>query len=76
MTTTPQAVQIVCDNKCGFRVHEFYFRDKQRFFPGTCPNCYQGIPIVVFENTRDPVPGSTIVLATVPGGPRAGTVLR
>jgi hypothetical protein len=38
---------LVCRGQnCGFRVHDRYFEQKQRFQAGTCPNCNSPIDVV------------------------------
>jgi len=51
---------VVCSRDvCGFRVHERYFEEKQRFPAGVCPRC--GAPILVVKPyTRVVVNGATM----------------
>jgi len=44
-------VQIICDRKCGFRVHRDYFHQKQKFDHTSCPRC--GGPLKIVDEGTD-----------------------
>ena len=59
---------IICgaSPRCGFRVHQDYFREKTRFMPGICPSCGGPIRIVDAYTERVAV-GMSMKLSGEPG---------
>jgi len=55
-------IDIVCEQRCGFRSDQNYFVRKPKFAPGICPSCNSPIDYVR-ENSNEPVLDHEMVLA-------------
>jgi len=45
-------IEIVCEQRCGFRVDQNYFVRKPKFAAGICPSCNSPIDFVQLNSTE------------------------